>query len=288
MNAVEKAVYRYSGGLPWNDSGEIMLVCPSCRFTGPSGDGKLSFNVLKGGGQCFHCGETFNATKLMKALGKGGGIHHTSVRRPTAKPIGEAVSSLGWSPLSEDESFFGKRARTYLRRRGFTEDMIKEYQLGIGGSERILGRIVFPVVNKGKLVYYQARLADDVGKPKYLNPSKGDNCLGSSEVVGFLDTIVSGAPIVLCEGILSSIGASKLYGLPGVCIFGKSLSETQRDLIALRKPSRVIILLDPDADQAFSLKAQRAFEAWGMSTRIVKLSVEDGDAWDLWSRKKSS
>lgn len=126
------------------------------------------------------------------------------------------------------------KARVWLYKAGLFNDDIK--QLGAYFHERSQ-RVVLPVMQAGKLVYWQARDVGlcDLGSPKYINPK-----VNKAELVAAYGT---GTNIVLTEDILSAfrVGmATEAWSLLGT----KLLTPVLARLIADGRP--VIIWLDSD------------------------------------------
>ncbi|MFM5883547.1 hypothetical protein [Methanobrevibacter gottschalkii] len=115
----------------------------------------------------------------------------------------------------------------------FVEDIEK---LGIYYHEAS-NRVVIPVLDEGKLVYWQARCIDGKG-PKYLNPvvEKGS----------VLPRYGSGDCIVLTEDILSAYRCG--MAAEGWCLMGTNLHRTLLSRI-MRDGRPVVVWLDPDWDR---------------------------------------
>lgn len=134
------------------------------------------------------------------------------------------------------------------------------------------GRVIVPIELGGKLVAWQARAANDRDFPKYYTTPH----FPKSRVLFNLDGAMSGRCVVVTEGVFDAFRVGK----SAVCVFGKSVSTVQREL--LRSHWRgVVFLLDADAIE----DAQKQMEklgpdhfSWG--ARCVKLteSKDPGDA----------
>ena len=292
MNLAEWVVYKYAPASNPSLSGEVTLVCPECRYTNARGEGKLAFSTARGAGQCFRCGWTCNTLKLARAAGLElpvGKRFDTKLRPSSHVPDPSPKARLNplalWDDLLGNDNFLARRARAYLQDRGFSCQMMEEYKVGIGTSDRLVGRIVFPIYEGPEVVYYQARTFTGQ-EPKYLNPSRRDGLRGKAEVVAFLDEVHEGEPCVLAEGFLSAIGASKVLGMPGVAILGKSLSMDQLYKLVSKKPSAVVIWLDPDTTPGEARSLSLAFTSWGIPTRLHPTN-EEVDPWDSWQLQQT-
>lgn len=168
------------------------------------------------------------------------------------------------SPLQLPASFHpirpagsGRMFVSYLERRGFksdrVHDMFKRYEIvacADGGQWH--GRIVFPVTMGGRLVTWTGRHIG--GHPmRYLTLSVGDEASPAltpiKETVLWLDRLkkMSGT-LVVCEGPFDALKINYLgadFGVHGTCLFGKSMTDTQAELLSgLDNFTRKIVLLD--------------------------------------------
>jgi hypothetical protein len=249
----------------------------------------LNFNVFKGLGYCHYCKANFNTVGLISELGLRDKLlvppksfsrsEGLSVGRDEAPPVID--QSLLWRPIRGNSSYLAKRALDYLTARGVTEWMIEKYGFGIGKEGKLYGRIILPVYRDGKLVYYQARAIE--GEPKYLNPPLSHNCLGKSEVVGYLDLVKPGDPIAITEGLFSAIGATEITGYQGVAVLGKTVSDSQLMQIVTKEPGKCLLMLDSDVPSSSVRAEARKLRAWGLDVDIHW--SPDGDPWDAYRRE---
>lgn len=160
-------------------------------------------------------------------------------------------------PANFDPSTWPLEPRVWLYKSGLSNATIKAH--GFYWCERIK-RVVLPVINGSKLVYWQAR-GFDPDRPKYLNPKidkpvykSGPYCAG---------------PIVLTEDILSAVKVGQIAEAWARLGTGP-LSDTL--LIELASTGREIaVWLDPD--EAGIKGRQRIgsqLRALGVSVRIIR------------------
>lgn len=245
-----KAKYPLRGGIP-----EVTLCCVFCddtRF-------RLGINLVKRTGQCFNCGETLSPRKLLELVQdtlsqpndldslyakidqvKAASYRHfvfpeTKALTLSGIPIHEYKGEGRYRPLYEE-------ACDYLRSRGFDPHLLSRYYgvLLADPESRESGRIILPVFEGEKMVYYQAR-AVFRQVPKYLNPSKQDVPAGKSHFVFNLDQASRYEEIVICEGIFSALAV----GTNAVALMGKQMSEMQEIKIKRKAIPAATILLDP-------------------------------------------
>lgn len=164
------------------------------------------------------------------------------IQRPLAERIaeltaareaeGQARMSLTLPmPAEYDPQQWPAKARVWLYKAGMSNDDIMAE--GMYYNERLL-RVVMPIYQGGKLVYWQAR-GFDTAQAKYLNPIIDRSTIAP--------TYGQGDVHVLTEDILSAwkVGrVTKATSLMGVRLNDTLLAQ----LVADRKP--IIVALDPD------------------------------------------
>jgi len=115
----------------------------------------------------------------------------------------------------------------YMQERGISLEDATTFGLGWCNAGRYANRLVFPVWENGKFVYFQARAmwAERPGERyvKALNPSAIPGSTVSSEVLMNLDTAKAYPRVVITEGPMDCVRV----GPAGVCTFGKKISATQ-------------------------------------------------------------
>lgn len=111
----------------------------------------------------------------------------------------------------------------YMIERGISLEDARCFGLFWCDRGRYAGRLIFPVWEAGRLVYYQGRAMHPSVKPKSLNPPKIEGAAVSSELVLNLDTACRYPRVAVCEGPVDAVHA----GPSAVCVFGKRMSATQ-------------------------------------------------------------
>lgn len=158
-------------------------------------------------------------------------------------------------------------ARVWLYKAGMTDNEIRAN--GFYYHERTK-RVVLPIVQDGRVVYWQAR-GFDPDRPKYLNPRVDKNeLLVRFRGVGGTNGGSAGTAVVLCEDILSAWKVANRGGVDAWCLLGTNLPDTAfRE--ALERGLRVYVWLDPDAAGIRgATKAIRRLRGYGvMVSRIV-------------------
>lgn len=117
----------------------------------------------------------------------------------------------------------------YLRKRGVSVAEANAFRLGICETGRYANRLIYPVYEAGRLVYYQGRaMWEATEKPgerylKALNPPAMEGALVSSEVLFNVERAVQHERVVITEGPMDAIHV----GEEAVCTFGKKISPIQ-------------------------------------------------------------
>lgn len=162
-------------------------------------------------------------------------------------------------------------ARRFLERRGFDwVDLADRYGLAycLRAEEawwRATGRLIVPVVVGGRLVGWQARSLDSEAKVKYWTMPG----MRTSAAVYGIDALAASPIVVVCEGVADAWS----LGPGGVALFGKTMSQAQRDLIRAAAPpgAWAVVLLDPGAERESARAAAALAEAF--PGRTVETSV---------------
>jgi hypothetical protein len=183
----------------------------------------------------------------------------------------------------------GRMFVSYLERRGFSPtyvyDLFKRYDLvacADGGQWH--GRIVFPVTMGGRLVTWTGRHIG--GHPmRYLTLSVADTATPAlspiKETVLWFDRLkkMSGT-LVVCEGPFDALKINYLgadYGVHGTCLFGKSMTDAQAELLSgLDNFARKIVLLDRSMVDHWNPRGRfAALEGAGFEMRFLPQEVAD-------------
>ncbi|QKS70872.1 DNA primase [Paenalkalicoccus suaedae] len=178
----------------------------------------------------------------------------------------------------------GKKAREYLRKRGFTKTMIDEFQIGYSPDswsflsdfllkrglkaedmancglvglresdgkpfDRFRDRIMFPIWDKqGKVIAFGGRILDPDSEPKYLN-SPDSEVFNKGNLLyyfhGARPKMKKKNEAVLFEGYIDVISAHRAGIDYGVGALGTALTESQAKMLR-RNVDRVILCYDSD------------------------------------------
>ncbi|MFC7320908.1 DNA primase [Halobacillus campisalis] len=278
---------------------------------------------------CFGCGKGGNVYSFLmeiegynfiQAVQKtaertGHGLPEQMKEEPAGKQDPEAQSMLEahewltklYSHMLRN-SKEGKQALQYMLDRGFTEEIIREYQIGFSPtspsfvvtflekkgyhpqtmvkagllnvndkgdySDRFRGRIMFPLRNHlGKTVAFAGRSLGDQ-QPKYLNSPETDLFQKGRLLFNFdlaRSAIRKTKTIILFEGYADVIAARQAGVENGVATMGTSISEIQAQLID-RYAEQAIICYDGDeAGMNAAAKAAKLLKLTGCQINVARL-----------------
>jgi hypothetical protein len=251
------------------DSGQISFDCPTCSYEKdmPEGDGKgnLEINYNRSVFNCWSCGERNHmygpVTKLIKKYGNPKILRDYLLIKPEADTmVGKDSTNIvvelpeGYKKLSEctSKDFKYDLAMAYLRERGITDDIIKEFEIGYTFKGKHFNRIIIPSYDsEGKLNYFIARwFSKEKNKLKYLNPD-----VEKKEMIFNEAKINWDATIYLVEGVTDHIVVPN-----SIPMLGKYISPLLMEMIYEKATCNIVILLDDDAvDDAIILYKQLNF-----------------------------
>jgi hypothetical protein len=130
--------------------------------------------------------------------------------------------------LEKDKIYFD-----YLKKRHFSENIISEIKLFIDHKDR---RVVFPVYEGNKLIFYAARAINSDNPIRWLN-SKGT----SFHPIWNLENVRE--EIWIFEGIFDAV---RIWP-KGVAIFGLNMHDEQIKKILDKNPYKIVVVLDDDS-----------------------------------------
>jgi len=197
-----------------------------------------------------HCMTVPGRAEQLEELIFGLGAH----LRPQALPVKPVTAPLELKPITAPGTIVALKelpenhaAKAYVRSRGFDPVILSDkFEVGFcadvtpPAAPANKGRIYIPVRYNSELVGWQCRGITDDAKPKYLNAPN----MKKSAVLYNYDQARQQPFVIVVEGVPSvwRLGAA------AVCLFGKSMSMAQHNLIIktwANKP--IFLLLDQDA-----------------------------------------
>ena len=229
---------------------EWMLRCPSC------GKQKLAVNTRRRLWHCWTCEQYVTTPEGKRRAVRGAGglvklvqlVEGLDRAQAIAKiQAGSIYSHRDVSRLPDDglrSKYLGavKNAETvpppdgwraiesvlpFMAERQITLQDVRQFGLGWCDRGRFAGRLIFPVWEEGRLVYYQGRAmwSPQPGRSylKSLNPPGGEGRAVSSELLMNLDQAKFYPRVALVEGPTDLVRT----GPDAVCCFGKRVTDSQ-------------------------------------------------------------
>lgn len=238
------------------DTGQISFDCPACSegkgmYDG-DGKGNLEVNYYLSKFRCWACHDVNNmhgpVLKLLKRYASQKNIRDYLLVKPDAdillnKEKTEIVVELpeGYKKLSKctDKDYKSSLAKNYLYKRGITDEIIEEFEIGYTIRGKYHNRIIIPSYDRdGKLNYFIARwFLKEKTKVKYLNPEAEKQEIIFNEGKLNLD-----ATIYLVEGVTDHIVIPN-----SVPLLGKYISPKLLELLHDHAMAYIVIVLDGDA-----------------------------------------
>jgi DNA primase len=162
--------------------------------------------------------------------------------------------------------FVGRQALSYLRKRGFTDELILKYQLGYCESGKYAHRIIFPSFDSdGFLNYFAARAIIEDEEQRYIYPpsKRGD-------IIPFELYINWNAPIILCEGFFDA--AAILRNV--IPLLEKGITQALLSKLLGPGVEKIYIVLDKDGMKE-ALQHAEMLLSNGKTVYLVELDAKD-------------
>jgi DNA primase len=224
--------------------GNHAFHCPFCKHHKP----KLEVDPKAGVWHCWTCNEKGRTpTSILRKLhanadairemrsyfpdGKGNIDEKTYVKVELPreyKPLSTTLSSLTY-----------RQAKSYVIKRGITEQDIVKYSIGYCEAGKYRNSIIVPSHDRnGNINYFISRSFEKDPSRKYNAPSCNKN-----ELIGLEYFINWKVPVILCEGIFDAI-AIKRNAIP---LFGKTIPKSLMLKLVESDVKTVYLALDKDA-----------------------------------------
>jgi len=248
---------------------EVSVPCYNCSDEGDH----LWINMDTGLFICYRCGESGNLPKFIakvmdvsyeaakgyifrKIRGRAGegldeikdrldlGLEDPAPpeRRKKRRALPRKMHML--PPLSPEH--VSGQAAAYLRKRGVTDQQMKEHRIGYVHTGKFGRRIIVPVIRSSTSIYFVARAVLPYMQPKVLNPKNVKGRLTARDVLFNLDRGMAQPKGILVEGVFDAIATG------GIALLGKRLSPTQLDLLTktCQHWDELVVMFDNDDPDA--------------------------------------
>jgi DNA primase len=255
------------------ETGQIAFDCPACSadkglYEG-DGKGNLEINYNKGVYKCWVCHDTNRMhgqlENLVRKYGTRTHLKEYNLFKPEYNYNGNKDNEKiivrlpdGYKKLSDctDKDYKSDLAKKYLKDRGITDEIIKEFNIGYTITGDFKDRIIIPSYDAdGNINYFIARwFLKKKTKVKYLNPNAE-----KYEIIFNENKVNWDATIYLVEGATDHIVVPN-----SIPLLGKFIADKLKELLHTKAKSFIVILLDSDAYE----DAEKLY--WTLNTADLK------------------
>ncbi len=194
---------------------------------------------------------------------------------------------LGWAPNAWSELADKMREHGFL---GFAEKagLVSPRQSGDGFYDMFRGRLIIPIRSpEGRTIAFGGRLLEGDNGPKYLN-SKESRLYSKSDTLYGMDAardeIRKKKSVVLCEGYFDCIGLHQAGVKNAVALCSTALTGGHLAVLSKADAKELVLLLDGDnAGRAAVERLAGAILAAGAQAKVA--SLPDGEDPDTFARK---
>ena len=306
---LEKQGKNYRGLCPFhNEDTPSFLVSP---------DKKLA--------HCFGCGgggdpikfimqiEGITFPEAVSKLAEFNGIeYHSNYQKkedPNKKYYQIMNLAISFYKANYEKTELGKQAREYLIKRGLTDEVIKDFNVGLSPKQKdslfkvlsesgyieldmvdsglinesdgsyhdfFVNRIMFPIYDESNNpIGFSARIFEnDPNQPKYIN-SKESMIYHKGDVLFNIQNakadIIRKKRVILHEGQMDVIASYRSGLKEAICTMGTALTISQAKLLKKYADTAIVCYDGDKAGIKASLKAIKIFKQVGMNVRLVLL-----------------
>jgi len=240
----------------------------------------MGINLEKGVYHCFRCNcagpvqSLFKKFRIPWRINEGPipnslrGTNHPPY--PGAKSTHKITGENGILPPSLTlDSEGAKPGLDYLVSRGIDYSTSLNYGITYCNQGHYKDRVILPVIDCGEIVHFQARSIRHSSRhfPKYLNPP-----IPRGGVLWNLDKAKTYEYVVLVEGIFDGLSV----GPHAIALLGKTLTQTQIQMLMSSDIQNAIVLLDKDAIRSACKIAEQLSDI--ITVKIARLKDKDPDS----------
>lgn len=306
-----------SGYLPLTQKGKNFFgVCPFHDDTNPS----MSVSREKQIYRCFSCGASGNVfgfimdyehisfKEALKLLADKTGVEIKGIKidnRPDKNSKFYEIYELTNKYFQNNmQTNYSKNAKIYLNGRQITEEMIKDYgiglsldktndlvtllqkkgydlntlnQIGLASYDKDLyvDRIMFPLKDlNGRIVGFSGRRYDGKKEEKYVNTKQTPIFHKGNLLYNYFDSkefIRKKNQVIVMEGFMAVIRASTVGVKNAVALMGTAMTKEQAELIK-RLSRNVILMFDgDDAGRKATISNGEELEKLGLDVKVAEL-----------------
>lgn len=220
----------------------------------------------------------FDAAKLIFSY-EPADVRLESKKRPV-RDFSKALDlPVGFTGLMDSDGVLGRRARSYLNKRGFDIQKLAAYGFGYCSEHHedirqdYFGYIIVPVKSKGRLIYYLGR--DFMGlnpKYRYKNPPVDQTGIGKADCLFNEDAIRLHDTVFITEGWADAV----TIGENAVSTQGWKLSKRQVKLLRQAQVKNLVFVPDVGSEQGetFYRKALTTAKTFIHEKKVYVLDTE--------------
>lgn len=302
-------------------------VCPFHDDTNPS----MSVSREKGIYTCFSCGATGNVfTFLMN-------YEHITFKEALVELAKKANVSLGNISIRSENNRYseayniysiankyyqnnlntkeGLKAREYLKKRFITDDIIKQFEIGLSlntkdnlttllrnknyrdqvlesigissnGHDIYMNRIMFPLHDiNGRVVGFSGRIYDNSNVNKYLNTKETSIFKKGLNLYNYhlaKEEVRKVNKVIVMEGFMDVIRAYSIGIKNVVALMGTALTKEQADLIRRLSPNIYLCMDGDNPGSKANLSIGKYLETYDVNIKVIELGSDyDPDTYIL-------
>lgn len=302
-------------------------VCPFHNDTNPSMSVSREKQIYK----CFSCGASGNIFTFVRdyehmdmkdvlellASKVGITINNNSVSRKTTKydklyEIYELANKFYQNNINTKD---GQKAKEYLKNRGITEEIIKEFEIGLSldnmdsltkvltkkgydiytldkiglssnNHDLFINRIMVPIHDiNGKTVAFSGRVYNKQSDHKYVNTKETEIFKKGHLLFNYYrckEEARRNKYVIIMEGYMDVFRAFSIGVKNVVAIMGTALTEEQTNLIKKLSNNVYLCLDGDDPGQKATLSVGEQLEKVGINLKVIRLTNdEDPDTYIL-------
>lgn len=262
-NKVEEILYQYFGDIQNKPNGGWAVKCPFC------GDSKK--NALKKrchigyypdiddwaffcyNGGCNQSGNIYTFYAHLKGIEYNEAkkelddnsysydklskkVHKKVIKKDKPKPSLQDLKIDSYGLIGVNSKTYSKREERYQNKlKEFLADRKVDIKCFISTKGKFENRIIIPLYQDNKLVYFQGRRISDTMENKYLNP-----IVDKSPIIPNINNLIPEDDIIVAEGILDMYSVGYNY----TCCLGSYISDSFLERILKISNANIIIALD--------------------------------------------
>lgn len=283
---------------PYDNGRHYTGACPLCSHTGQQG--RLVADPAIRMWKCMECGAYGNLPELVARVKRIKYSDAIAILKEGKEPKVPEEQKLYWQMNKTAAVWFtknlfgktGKQALAYFRKRELTDETMRKFGLGYGGSsstalykymkgqgyndeqlkksglfnctddgtlyDRFRGRVMFPIMDRySHVIGFGGRILDDKAETcKYLNSPESEWFKkGANLYAGQIARYSNRGFLLLCEGYMDVIALHQAGYDNAIASLGTSLTELQ-SMIVSSMSNNVIVTYD--SDDAGEKAARRA------------------------------